>query len=131
MEKVDDPIIQLYPTVAFQEMLGKTASSILAMLPCSRTPCTLRTSKWLRPCWTDFFKHSLSLMMSGASWSCIYHGHKIFNSTFHAIPVLGFANSKEIGWIEKIDNSVFISYGRLSWEYEEPVSQHFFVGPSV
>ena len=36
-------------------MLKKTASGVLAMLPCSRTVSTLRASKWLRPCWTAFF----------------------------------------------------------------------------
>ncbi len=46
-------------------MLQKAASGVLAILPCSRTESTLRASKWLRPCWTDFFEHSLSLMTSG------------------------------------------------------------------
>ena len=41
-------------------------------------------------------------MMPGASWSCICHGREIFNSPFHAIPVLGFANSKGIRWIKKL-----------------------------
>ncbi len=36
-----------------QGMLKKAASGVLAILPCSRTPCTLRASKGLRPCWTD------------------------------------------------------------------------------
>ncbi len=43
-------------------MLKKAASGVLAILPCSRTKSTLRASKWLRPCWTDFFEHSPSLM---------------------------------------------------------------------
>jgi len=62
------------------EMLKKAASGVLAILPCSRTPCTLRASKWLRPCWTDFFEHSLQLMMAVSSWACICHGNEIFNS---------------------------------------------------
>jgi len=37
------------------------ASGVLALLPCSRTVSTLRASKGLRPCWTDFFEHSLPL----------------------------------------------------------------------
>ena len=40
-------------------MMKKSASGVLALLPCSRTESTLRASKWLRPCWTDFFDHSL------------------------------------------------------------------------
>jgi hypothetical protein len=61
-------------------ILKKAASGVLAILPCSRTPCTLRASKWLRPCWTDFFEHSLQLMMAVSSWACICHGKEIFNS---------------------------------------------------
>ena len=61
-------------------MLKKAASGVLAILPYSRTPCTLRASKWLRPCWTDFFEHSLQLMMAVSSWACICHGNEIFNS---------------------------------------------------
>jgi len=45
-------------------MLKKAASGVLALLPCSRTNCTLRASKRLRPCWTNFFEHSLQLMRS-------------------------------------------------------------------
>jgi len=61
-------------------MLKKAASGVLAILPCSRTMSTLRASKWLRPCWTDFFEHSLQLMMAVSSWACIFHGSEIFNS---------------------------------------------------
>ena len=69
-------------------MLKKTASDVLAILPCSRTPSTLRSSKWLRPCWTDpserlracFFEHSLQLLMSVSSWALIGHWSKVFNS---------------------------------------------------
>jgi hypothetical protein len=50
-------------------MLKKAASGVLAILPCSRTPCTLGASKWLRPCWTNFFKHSLQLMMIVSYWA--------------------------------------------------------------
>jgi hypothetical protein len=39
-------------------MLKKAANGVLAILPCSRTEGTLRSSKGLRPCWTDFFEHS-------------------------------------------------------------------------
>ena len=50
-------------------MLKKAASGVLAILPCSRTSCTLRApnngdalwdvagNSW--PCWRDFFEHSL------------------------------------------------------------------------
>ena len=41
-------------------MLKKAASGVLAFLPCSRTESTLRSSIRLRPCWTDFFEHSLA-----------------------------------------------------------------------
>ena len=43
-------------------MLKKAASGVLALLPCSRTESTLRASKGLRPCWTNFFEQSLSLV---------------------------------------------------------------------
>jgi len=43
-------------------MLKKAASGVLALLPCSRTGSTLRASKRLQHCWTNFFEHSLSLM---------------------------------------------------------------------
>jgi len=50
----------------------------VALLPCSRTPRTFRASsllrrsgyegrEWLWPCWTDFFEHSLRLMMAFSS----------------------------------------------------------------
>jgi hypothetical protein len=79
-------------------MLKKAASGVLEILPCSRTSCTLRASTKgapygtqqaiLRPSlrhgsgqdWTDFFEHSLQLMMAVSSWACICHGSEIFNS---------------------------------------------------
>jgi hypothetical protein len=61
-------------------MLKKAASGVLALLPCSRTESTLRASKWLRPCWTDFFEHSLQLMIVVSSWAFICHGNEIFNN---------------------------------------------------
>ena len=71
-------------------MLKKAASGVLAILPCSRTGCTLRASTTgapvgtlqaiLRPCWADFFEHSLQLMMAVSSWACMCHGSEIFNS---------------------------------------------------
>jgi len=60
-------------------MLKKAASGVLAILPCSRTESTLRASKGLRPCWTDFFEHSLQLMMAGSSRPCIGLGREMFN----------------------------------------------------
>jgi len=66
-------------------MLKKAASGVLAIVPCSRTESTLRAPKWLRPCWTDFFEHSLQLMMAVSSWAFICHGSEIFNSPFMAI----------------------------------------------
>jgi len=56
-------------------MLKKAASSVLALLPCSRTMSTLRASKGLRPCWTDF-EHSLPLMVDGSSEAFIAIGVK-------------------------------------------------------
>jgi len=62
-----------------QGMLKKAASGVLwlcqsgshrqgvAVLPYSRTMSTLRASKRLRLCWTDFFEHSLPLKMLGSS----------------------------------------------------------------
>jgi len=63
-------------------MLKKAASGVLAIVPCSRTESTLRAPKGLRPCWTDFFEHSLQLMMAAFSWAFICHGSEIFNSPF-------------------------------------------------
>jgi hypothetical protein len=42
-------------------LLKKAASGVLAILPCSRITHTLRASKWLRPCWPDFFEPTRSL----------------------------------------------------------------------
>ena len=62
----------------------------VAILSYSRTESTLRASTTgapygtqqaiLRPCWTDFFEHSLQLMMAISSWACICHGIEIFTS---------------------------------------------------
>ncbi len=60
-------------------MLKKAASGVLALLPCSRTMSTLRASKWLRPCWTDFFEHSLPLTMRGSFGAFLGYGSVIFN----------------------------------------------------
>jgi len=70
-------------------MLKKAASGVLAILPCSRTSCTLRASNngcTLRDaasnsrfCWTDFFEPSLQLMMAVSSWARIFHESGIFN----------------------------------------------------
>jgi len=40
------------PGKSFLGMLKNAASGVLALLPCSRTECTLRAPKRLRPCWT-------------------------------------------------------------------------------
>ncbi len=69
---------------SFLGMLKKAASSVLAILPCSRTESTLRASKGLRPCWTDFFEHSLPLPLFGSSRAFICNGSEIFNSPFLA-----------------------------------------------
>jgi len=60
-------------------MLKKAASGVLVLLPCSLTKSTLRASKWLRPCWTDFFEHSLPLTMRGSSGALIGYWSAIFN----------------------------------------------------
>jgi len=66
-------------------MLKKAASGVLALLPCSRTESTLRASKGLRPCWTNFFEHSLPLLLSVLSWACIGLWSEIFNSPIYWI----------------------------------------------
>jgi len=74
--------------ISIAGMLKKAASGVLAILPCSRTPCTLRASKGMRPCWIDpserlracFFEHSLQLLMAVSSWAFICHWSEIFNS---------------------------------------------------
>ncbi len=38
---------------------GRHSSGVLAILPCSRTPCTLRASKWLRPYPSGFLQPPL------------------------------------------------------------------------
>ncbi len=60
-------------------MLKKAASGVLALLPCSRTESTLRASKGLRPCWTDFFEHSLSLILVVCPGVFVGIWHEIFN----------------------------------------------------
>ncbi len=42
----------------FRGRLKKAASCVLGLLACSRTPCTLRAPKALRPCWTAVFNLS-------------------------------------------------------------------------
>ncbi len=51
----------------------------VALLPCSRTESTLRASKGLRPCWTNFFEHSLPLTREGLSRASMGYGPEIFN----------------------------------------------------
>ncbi len=67
------------PLLSQLGMLKKAASGVLALLPCSRTMSTLRSSKWLRPCWRNFFEHSLPLTMRGSSGACIGCWSEIFN----------------------------------------------------
>jgi len=50
-------------------MLKKAASGVLALLPCSRTESTLRASKGLRPCWTDFFEQFPPIDDAWLLWS--------------------------------------------------------------
>jgi len=42
----------------FRGMLKKAPSCVLGLLACSRTPCTLRAPKPLRPCWMAFLNIS-------------------------------------------------------------------------
>jgi len=60
-------------------MLKKAASGVLALLPCSRTMSTLRASKGLRPCWTEFFDHSHRLLISVSPSVFIYFVGEISN----------------------------------------------------
>jgi hypothetical protein len=66
-------------------MLKKAASGVLALLPCSRTECTLRASKELRPSLrvaqdrTDFFDHSLRLLIPVVPRTFRCHRKEIFN----------------------------------------------------
>ena len=76
-------------------LLKKAASGVLALLPCSRTPCTLRPPQGLRPCWTDFFEHSLLLMLSSAFRVCLGQECALFNKlTIHDVRVIGL---KDLG----------------------------------
>ena len=58
-----------YRKVSFQGLLKKAASGVLAIIPCSRTRCTLCAQKWLRPCWADFFEPTRSLCHPTCSWA--------------------------------------------------------------
>ncbi len=66
-------------------MLKKAASGVLALLPCSRTMSTLRSSKWLRPCWTNFFEHSLPLMLVVCPGAFVGSWHEIFNRPINVV----------------------------------------------
>lgn len=66
-------------------MLKKAASRVLALLPCSCTACTLRASIGLRPCWTDFFEHSRSLMLVAHSGTSLAQEDGIFNRPMRMI----------------------------------------------
>jgi len=70
------------PTLPFLGMLKKATSGVRALLPCARTKSTLRASKWLRLCWTDFFEHSLPLTMCGSSRALLGYWSAIFNRPF-------------------------------------------------
>jgi hypothetical protein len=61
-----DPDMVIQPDLppdpdAVMGLLKKAASGVLAIFPCSHMTHTLRASKWLRPCWTDFFEPTPSL----------------------------------------------------------------------
>jgi len=58
---------EITPQAFIRGMLKKAASGVLPILPCSRTGCTLRASKRLRPCWSDFFEHSLRPLIANSS----------------------------------------------------------------
>jgi len=74
-------------------MLKKAASGVLALLPCSRTMSTLRSSKRLRPCWIDpserlracFFEHSLPLMLVVCPGVFVGSWHEIFNRPINVV----------------------------------------------
>ncbi len=61
-------------------MLKKAASGVLALLPCSRNASTLRAPKGLRPCWTDFFDHSLPSRMRVYRRQFMSDRNEMFNS---------------------------------------------------
>jgi len=67
-------------------MLKKAASGVLALLPCSRTESTLRASKGLRPCWTFYFEHSLSLMLVVCLGAFVGFWYEIFNRPNVSLP---------------------------------------------
>jgi len=74
------------PAGSIVGMLKKAASGVLAILPCSRTKCTLRASKWLWPCWTTsrlredmLFEHSRWLLMLATLWTFWGYLREIFH----------------------------------------------------
>jgi len=71
---------------SFWGMLKKAASGVLALFPCSRTESTLRASKGLRPCWTDFFNHSPPLLTSIVCRAFTCHRREIFNKPIFEFP---------------------------------------------
>jgi hypothetical protein len=102
-------------------MFKKAASGVLALLPCSRTGSTLRASKGLRPCWTDFFEHSLPLTMRSSSGAFIGNCCEKFNSStyltaincliYHALANAGFSPVfplKSLTYVDKSKNLVLI-----------------------
>jgi hypothetical protein len=75
-------------------MMKKAASGVLAILPCSRTPCTFRASNNgeafqdltsnSRPCWKDFFEHSLQLMIAVSSLGPVF----VMGMKYSTVPLL-------------------------------------------
>jgi len=86
----------------------------VALLPCSRTMSTLRASKGLRPFlrlrsgqdWTNFFEHSLPLMMCGLFEDFIGYSRELFNR-----PFLG----KLFGQVKKAGIEILLDLGIAFW----------------
>ena len=90
---VDPSRLAAWLVLSIRGMLEKAASGVLALLPCSRTMSTLRSSKWLRPCWIDpserlracFIEHSLPLTMRGSSGAFLGCWSEIFNRPIRGV----------------------------------------------
>ena len=80
---------------AFPAFAGAASRRQVALLSCSRSPCALRESNNSeplqdlasnsRPCWTDFFEHSLQLMMAVSSWACTCYESERFGTPIQCI----------------------------------------------
>jgi len=65
-----DPFREMLKKAAsLRQGYGRQASCVLGLLACSRTPCTLRAPKALRPCWIDPSERLRACLFEHSSFS--------------------------------------------------------------